>query len=241
VREPFQAAVLVVVAAATLVTQGVLSAATAEGCRSTPGGLTPTGSHWVYRIDRFSQRRCWFLRSSASGMGRGYSLRHRHTNIGGTADRAIAQPEETDDNVVARSSPPQKSLLIANQQSEQELTVTDPDAQASDILVPHKVKSISYTPLQAQERSVRRGMNIDLAFLCGALATGLVLAGGALQVVPRIQPRSRALSLTWKSSTKANASNDDLSFAEKLERTETRLGKLHQRLRQSDILSSEIP
>ena len=196
-RRPFQAAFLIAVPAATLVTQGILGAAAAEECRSRPSALAPIGSHWYYRIDRSNQRRCWFLRSNASGLSRAYSLRHREINISGSTETAIAQQAETDESIVARSSSPQESaVVVPDQQSSNELTATQPEA--SEVLVPHKVTSISYSRPRAQEPSLRRGISIGLAFLFGALATVSLVAGGALQIAGRIRQRSGA-SLKWRS------------------------------------------
>src|SRR3954454_3585183 len=36
-------------------------AAPAETCLGAPKGVAPQGSHWYYRIDRPSMRRCWYL------------------------------------------------------------------------------------------------------------------------------------------------------------------------------------
>ena len=33
--------------------------AAADGCLSAPQGATPSGSHWYYRIDRVTKRKCW--------------------------------------------------------------------------------------------------------------------------------------------------------------------------------------
>lgn len=235
---PFQAAFLIAVAAATLVTHGVLSAA-AEECRPTPGGLAPIGSHWYYRIDRSNQRRCWFMRSSASGMSRTHSLRHREMNLGGTTEEAFRQAE-ADKGIVARSSSPQESPVgVPDQLSPKQLPVTD--AEAQEVLVPHKVTSISYSESRDQKPSLRRGVNTDLAFLFGALATALLVAGGALQVVGRIQQRAGALPLKWRASrpAKENASSDNLPLSEKLETMESKRRKLRERLGRSYILSSE--
>src|SRR4051794_31974221 len=32
-----------------------------DECRSGPGGPSPSGSHWYYRIDRATKRKCWYL------------------------------------------------------------------------------------------------------------------------------------------------------------------------------------
>ena len=36
-------------------------AAPAATCLSAPKGVAPQGSHWYYRIERPSQRKCWYL------------------------------------------------------------------------------------------------------------------------------------------------------------------------------------
>jgi hypothetical protein len=144
-RRPFQTALSMAVAVATLASLGALSAATAEGCRSTPTVSAPSGSHWFYRIDRSNQRRCWFLRSSASGVGRSYALRHRQMNDSGATDGyGVILPHAETDKIPAAtsSSSAQESAVDLDQKSSEQLTVTEPAARASEVLVPHKVTSI---------------------------------------------------------------------------------------------------
>lgn len=38
---------------------------TADDCLTTPGGESPQGQQWRYRIERGTQRRCWYLRDRA--------------------------------------------------------------------------------------------------------------------------------------------------------------------------------
>ena len=37
----------------------------ADDCLTTPGGEAPSGQRWVYRIERGTQRHCWYLRDKA--------------------------------------------------------------------------------------------------------------------------------------------------------------------------------
>ena len=53
-------AVVVVAALAAVVQTGEAEDATSE-CISRPNKAAPRGSHWWYRIDRSTQRRCWYL------------------------------------------------------------------------------------------------------------------------------------------------------------------------------------
>ncbi len=49
-----------------LIAQPRMSAATSNQCVATPGASTPRGQHWYYRIDRSSNRRCWYPDSIAA-------------------------------------------------------------------------------------------------------------------------------------------------------------------------------
>jgi hypothetical protein len=42
-------------------------AAPTKECLSGPNGVSPKGQHWYYRLDRATQRKCWYLRSADLG------------------------------------------------------------------------------------------------------------------------------------------------------------------------------
>ncbi len=42
---------------------GSAGAARAANCLTAPGSSAPPNSHWYYRTDRTTQRKCWFLRA----------------------------------------------------------------------------------------------------------------------------------------------------------------------------------
>src|SRR5437764_1118937 len=48
-------------AASTIALAAVGDAAPAETCLKAPQGTAPQGSHWYYRLERPSQRKCWYL------------------------------------------------------------------------------------------------------------------------------------------------------------------------------------
>ena len=77
-RKLLQAFCLALLAAAVLMTQASLVHAAAEECRARPDLSGQMGNgHWHYRIDRISQRRCWFLSSGDSRVQHISSLRRR--------------------------------------------------------------------------------------------------------------------------------------------------------------------
>src|SRR5690242_1107146 len=43
--------------------------AAADECLAKPNGPSPRGSHWYYRIDRASNRHCWYLRGTGASAG----------------------------------------------------------------------------------------------------------------------------------------------------------------------------
>jgi len=56
---PAIAALTLVASAIALASAG--NAAPAETCLKAPQGAAPQGSHWYYRLERPSQRKCWYL------------------------------------------------------------------------------------------------------------------------------------------------------------------------------------
>jgi len=64
-------------------------AAPAENCLKAPHGVAPQGSHWYYRLERPSQRRCWYLAE------KGRKAAHR------VATRSAPQAEPEDEPATA--------------------------------------------------------------------------------------------------------------------------------------------
>ena len=205
------AALFIMPAAAVLTTEATLVEAASEECMAKPGSSASTSSsRWYYRVDRVNHRRCWFLStrdlSAHSRMRRASSLRRRHLISRSTGETDVAQQSELDEQTVARPTPRQGPML-PDEQTLRELAAPQFDVLTSQGLVPHKVTTISYArphsgaptargrlvdAMGAGEQSVARRVNVDLVFLGGALATALLVAGGAFQVIGRIQRTRRA-------------------------------------------------
>jgi len=204
------AAIFIMPAAAVLTTEATLVEAASEECVAKPGSSASTSSRWYYRVDRVNHRRCWFLStrdlSAHSHMRRASSLRRRHLISRSTGVTDFAQQFELDEQTVA-GPPPRQGPMLPDEQTLRELPAPQVDVLTSQGLVPHKVTTISYArphsdaptargrlvdAMRAGEQSVARGINVDLVFLGGALATALLVAGGAFQVIGRIQRTRRA-------------------------------------------------
>jgi hypothetical protein len=49
---------------ATALAFGAIGSAHAADCLAAPDGAAPEGSHWYYRLDRATKRKCWYLREA---------------------------------------------------------------------------------------------------------------------------------------------------------------------------------
>jgi hypothetical protein len=81
---------------------GAATPAQGEGCLAGPNAPSPQGSHWFYRIDRATHRKCWYL---------GDAKRQRASTQTNTRRRAAPPPEEAEEEpappaVVAREAAP---------------------------------------------------------------------------------------------------------------------------------------
>ena len=63
-----------------LTTEATLGEPAAEQCKASPGGAAPRGMHWYYRINRATNKHCWYL-----GPGGAHVKSH-------TATAAVADP-----------------------------------------------------------------------------------------------------------------------------------------------------
>ncbi|MBV8755394.1 MAG: hypothetical protein JO328_21280 [Hyphomicrobiales bacterium] len=67
----------------------------AEDCLAGPNAQSPQGSHWYYRIDRATHRKCWYI-----GAQHAHRAAHRRS-----AERADSAPDASDEDVPARDVP----------------------------------------------------------------------------------------------------------------------------------------
>src|SRR5215813_14363362 len=76
-RRLIQVVLLGVTAAATC-SMSVSIVQAAEECRLKPGSTAPSGSRWLYRINRADHRHCWYLSSKAAISHTHPAHRNRH-------------------------------------------------------------------------------------------------------------------------------------------------------------------
>jgi hypothetical protein len=203
-RRLFLAAFFIMPAIAVLMTQSTIVEAASEECRAKPDSSAPTGSnHWYYRVDRVNQRRCWFLSSGDSRVRHTSSLKRRDL-IGGSTDPEIEEQSKLDDRTVAGPTSRQETT---DGRMRGESAVSELDSVTPENLVPHKVTSISFVLPRVGEQNLRPGTKFDLVFLCGALAIGLLIAGGVVQVIDRVRRLPRLASPEPLPMFKAKRSN----------------------------------
>ena len=71
---------IMVPATILLTTEATLGEPAAEQCKASPGGAAPRGMHWYYRVNRATNKHCWYL-----GPGGAHVKSH-------TATAAVADP-----------------------------------------------------------------------------------------------------------------------------------------------------
>jgi hypothetical protein len=88
----------------------------AEGCSAAPKLGAPQGSHWYYRLDRASQRKCWYLAANGQKVRPGMArLSRPATNATrASSPAALAVPEPPVVQVVARGgAEPSNTAVVA--------------------------------------------------------------------------------------------------------------------------------
>src|SRR5262245_11800658 len=73
----------------------------ADDCITTPNAAPPQGNHWYYRIDRTTQRHCWYLRPESEKVG---GRVHQST--------AAAQPPSAQEPVSPPTAQPFDAALL---------------------------------------------------------------------------------------------------------------------------------
>jgi hypothetical protein len=97
-------------ASAETSTESADSSKVADTCLSAPKGTAPAGSHWYYRLDRSSKRKCWYVRDETSK----------------TAKAAPAQQESPPPAEAA--SPPQPAASMSPSVADARAELTSPQA-----------------------------------------------------------------------------------------------------------------
>jgi hypothetical protein len=196
-----RAHLLVVPALALWMSVSIVQAA--EECRLKPGATAPSGSKWVYRVNRADHRHCWFLSSQAAGS---YShVVHRYRHLAGDPE-AAREDQQGDTDLQIASAPTNKSDVALAARLLAVSQAAAPSEKSSDDLVPHSVPIILYRlppanaqtvteptirALPAQTMTPAATTKSNVVLLAGAAAAGLFFAGGVFHVTRRVHKQSR--------------------------------------------------
>jgi hypothetical protein len=105
-----------------LIILAVGPAPAAADCTAAPGAQAPQGSHWYYRTDRATGRKCWYV--SQEG-------RKGHGQL---APNLIARAQTTEESFASSTSETVDAPLTASTQMEQPTTATWPITAAGDMM-----------------------------------------------------------------------------------------------------------
>jgi hypothetical protein len=196
-------AVLLVVAATTAVSASAIVEA-AEECRAKPGPTAPSGSRWLYRINRTDHRHCWFVSSKAVSAHSQLSRKYRH--VAGEPE-AVRQDQQGGSDLKARSAPASETDVANAAEPPTAPQVAAPSVEpSSENLVAHSVPTIVYRlpppsaqtvsgPTAVAARTVEPqpagASKSNVVLLAGAAALGLLFAAGAFHFTRHVHLRSR--------------------------------------------------
>ena len=179
-----------------------------EECRLEPGVAAPSGSKWLYRINR-DHRRCWFLSSRAIGghhtqSRRAASVRRRH--LAGDTD-ALGQDQRRDNDLQAASPLIGKTdVAVAAEPPAIPQSTTPSVEQSSANLTARSVPTIAYKVLptttktvlaptvgasRVADRAPAGASSTNLVLLAGAAGAALLFAGGTFHFTRQTRRSAR--------------------------------------------------
>ena len=176
----------------------------AEECRLKPDSTAPSGSRWVYRINRADHRHCWFLSSKAAITHTHPAHRNRH--LAGDPE-AAQQDQQSDNDQQTASGPSDKTnVAVAAKPPVMPQAATPSVEQSSDDLVPRSVPTIVYRlppasapivteptvpalPVRTVTPAATSRSNVFL--LAGAAAAALCFAGVVFHFTRRVHRSAR--------------------------------------------------
>jgi hypothetical protein len=183
----------------------VLSQA-AEECRLKPDSTAPSGSRWVYRINRADHRHCWHLSSKAPITHTHLAYRYRH--LAGDPEAARQNQQGGDRDLPTAFTPPDKTdVTVAAELLPMPQVATPSTKEPPDDLIPRSVSTIVYrlptasaqtvTEPTAPALSVRTvtpaatSKQSNVVLLAGAAAAALCFAGGVFHFTRRVHRSAR--------------------------------------------------
>ena len=229
-RQKLLPAILVVLpATAALTAQTTMVEATADECRTRPGSVAPSGSHWYYRINH---RRCWFLSSQRMGVrsrtSQGASFGRRHVvgrSLSAVQKRLAQHDRQLDARIASAQTESAEAVLAVTRATAANFSTRWLDLPNSEALEVRKIATTSYTDAslakdaeqhtpsvpvgdakrsRQQQAAAAGEAALEIVFLGGALLTGLLVAGGVFHLARR--PRRTHSSDQWCATADQRAS-----------------------------------
>ncbi|HEV2956695.1 MAG TPA: hypothetical protein VGX95_11300, partial [Xanthobacteraceae bacterium] len=171
--------ILILIAA----TAGATGAARGEDCLAGPNAQAPAGSHWFYRLDRATHRKCWYL---------GDAKRRRAPAAQASAPRrSVAAPPDEPEAAPAPQVPPRAepepvpaaAPVVAAQIGTRVVTTERVRNEPPAAKPQEPAQPPAAAPIRAAASEARGGLPaalLGIALLLAAVGTMLVLAGRRL-------------------------------------------------------------
>jgi len=199
-------ALLLGVPAAVTFSVSVSIVQAAEECRLKPDSTAPSGSRWVYRINRADHRHCWHLSSKAAIAHTHVAHRYRH--LGGDPEAARQDQQGGDSDLQTALAPTDKTdVAVAAKLPPMPQAATPSTEQPPDDLIPRNVPTIVYRVPRASAQTVTESTvpaipvrtvteaaattRSNVVLLAGAAAGALCFACGVFHFTRRVHRSPR--------------------------------------------------
>jgi hypothetical protein len=196
-------ALLLGVPTAATFTVSVSIVQAAEECRPKPDSTAPSGSRWVYRINRSDHRHCWYLSSKAGITHSHLAQRHRH--LAGDPEAARLNQQAGDGDLQTAFAQPDKTNVAETATLPAMPQAATPPSEP-DGLIPRSVPTILYRlpttsaqtvtaptvpALAMQTVTPAATSKSNVVLLTGAAAAALCFAGGIFHFTRRVHRNER--------------------------------------------------
>jgi hypothetical protein len=196
----------IALAAALLMGVGVAvptNTARANDCLTAPNSPAPQGSHWYYRLDRASQRKCWYVRTAGQAPATLGPATPVHSMPAPTAPKPVADdvPMPANPGAITPPSPQVEIQAVKASPRSQTSAQAAPPAPAAPVAWPDSPPAVgtikAQEPIAAVLTDVNRGDDSTdnaagmpmMIFLI--LALGLALVGMLCRDFMKIAPARR--------------------------------------------------
>jgi hypothetical protein len=193
----------------------------ADDCLSKPNAPPPQGGHWYYRLERATNRRCWYLGPQGEKVSQAASPKQR------PSARPTPQPTAEPPEAIARAIEPMPAVPVpwldlptsAAAIDREPASTSDRDADQQSELPSQNDMPLVWPVLTAADLAAAEASPVKSAHMLALVAAALALAAFIIRkifrlfAVRRLRLRRYNLRTQWDSTASATANRQHVSPA----------------------------